>query len=192
MRDGDVTTCASTNSLATRSLWDWQSGHLVCSPGRHRFEICAVAFTPDGRWGLVVGRGRALGTRTAQAWEFINGKPVTPPLGAYGMAHSIVVSPDGARALASTDNKTFLQWLDLADLSAPDEQDVDDLCTLAELTAGQRVYEAGLAGLTSDEWLSRWRAFRKRHPGDGTYDQGPVAVFHPPSAIPPSAEAGHP
>jgi len=108
------------------------------------------------------------------------------------MAHSIVVSPDGARALASTDNKTFLQWLDLADLSAPDEMDVDDLCTFADLTAGQRVYEAGLAGLTSDEWLSRWRAFRKRHPGDGTYDQGPVAVFHPPSAIPPSAEAGHP
>jgi WD40 repeat protein len=91
------------------SLWDWQSGHLVCSPGRHSFEICAVAFTPDGRWGLVGGRDPALGTRTAQAWEFITGKPVTPPLGAYGMAHSIVVSPDGARALASTDNKTFLQ-----------------------------------------------------------------------------------
>ena len=25
------------------------------------------------------------------------------------------------------------------------------------------VYEGGLAGLTSDEWLSRWRTFRKRH-----------------------------
>ena len=44
------------------------------------------------------------------------------------MAHSIVVSRDGARVLASTDNKTFLQWLDRADLSAPDEMDVDDLC----------------------------------------------------------------
>ena len=65
----------------------------------------------DGRWGLVGGRDPALGTRTAQAWKFITGKPVTPPLGAYGMAYSIVVSPDGARALASTDNKTFLQWL---------------------------------------------------------------------------------
>jgi hypothetical protein len=79
------------------------------------------------------------------------------------MAQSIVVSPDGARALASTHNKTFLQWLDLANLSASDEMDVDDLCTFADLTAGQRVYEGGFAGLTSDEWLSRWRAFRKRH-----------------------------
>jgi WD40 repeat protein len=126
-----------------------ESGHLVCSPDRHSFKICAVAFNPDGRWGLVDGRDPALGTRTAQAWEFITGKPVTPPLGAYGMAHSIVVSPDGAGALASTDNKTFLQWLDLADLSAPDEMDGDDLGTFA--------------GLTSDEWLSRWRTFRKRH-----------------------------
>ena len=56
----------------------------------------SIAFNPDGRWGLVGGRDPALGTRTAQAWKFITGKPVTPPLGAYGMAHSIVVSPDGA------------------------------------------------------------------------------------------------
>ena len=27
------------------SLWDWQSGHLVCSPGRHSFKTCAVAFS---------------------------------------------------------------------------------------------------------------------------------------------------
>jgi hypothetical protein len=70
--------------------------------------------------------------------------------------------------------------------------DVDDLCTFAELTAGQRDYEGGLAGLTSDEWLSRSRTFRKRDPGDGTYGQGPAAVFHPASAIPPTTEADHP
>ena len=31
------------------SLWDWQSGRPVSSPGRRTFEICGVAFTPDGR-----------------------------------------------------------------------------------------------------------------------------------------------
>jgi hypothetical protein len=56
---------------------------------------------------------------------------------------------------------------------------VDDLCTFAELAAGQRVYEGGLAGLTSDEWLSRWRTFRKRHPGDGTYDEEARSRFSP-------------
>jgi WD40 repeat protein len=49
------------------SLWDWQNGRLVCSPGRHSFEIRAVAFTPDGRWGLVGGPAPALGIRTPQA-----------------------------------------------------------------------------------------------------------------------------
>ena len=33
----------------------------------------------------------------------------------------------------------------------------------AELTAGQRVYEGALAGLTPDESLSRCRALRNRH-----------------------------
>jgi hypothetical protein len=33
----------------------------------------------------------------------------------------------------------------------------------AQLTAGQGVYEGGLAGLISDEWLSRWRTLRKGH-----------------------------
>jgi hypothetical protein len=59
-----------------------QSGHLACSPGRHSFRICAVAFTLDGHCGPVGGRDPALGTRTAQAWKFITGKPVTPPQGA--------------------------------------------------------------------------------------------------------------
>jgi hypothetical protein len=59
-------------------LWDWQSGHLLYSPGRQSFKICAVAFNPDGRWGLVDGRNPALGARTAQAWEFIPGKPASP------------------------------------------------------------------------------------------------------------------
>jgi WD40 repeat protein len=72
------------------SLGDWQSGHLVCSPGRHSFELRAVAFTRDGRWGLVGGRDPALGTRTTQAWTFITGKPVTPPLGAY--VHTVSIS----------------------------------------------------------------------------------------------------
>jgi hypothetical protein len=69
----------------------------------------------------------------------------------------------GRGDLASTDNNTFLQWLDLADLSAADEMDLDDLCTFAELTAGQRVCESGIAGLTLEDWLSRWRTFRNRH-----------------------------
>jgi hypothetical protein len=68
------------------SLWDWQSRRLVCSPGPQSFEICAVAITADGRWGLFGGRDPALGTRSAQAWKSITGKPITPPLGAYELA----------------------------------------------------------------------------------------------------------
>jgi WD40 repeat protein len=75
------------------SLWDWQRGRLVCSPGRHSFVIRAVAFTSYGRWGLVGARDPALGTRAVQAWKFITGKPVTPPLGAYALSTSGEVQP---------------------------------------------------------------------------------------------------
>jgi WD40 repeat protein len=74
------------------SLWDWQSGRLASSPGRHSFEICAVAFTRDGRLGLVGGRDHALGTRTARAWKIIRDKPVTPALGAYLSEQSLDLS----------------------------------------------------------------------------------------------------
>ena len=53
----------------------------------------------------------------------------------------------------------------LGDLSAPNELDADDLCTWAELVSGRRVQEGGgVTNLTGEEWLQRWRDFRRRHP----------------------------
>ena len=74
--DGGRVLTACRDGQASRC--DWQSGDLICPPGRHSTKICAVAFTPDGRWRLVGGRGPDLGIRTAQAWKFITGTPVTP------------------------------------------------------------------------------------------------------------------
>ncbi len=60
-----------------------------------------------------------------------------------------------------------LQVIHLGDLSARNELDADDLCTWAELVSGQRVHEGGgVTNLTADEWLQRWRAFRRRHPAN--------------------------
>ncbi len=68
-----------------------------------------------------------------------------------------------------------LAWIDLRLLSDADNLDLDDLCTMAELAAGQRIHNGDLAGLTSDEWLARWRTFRQRHPHCGT----DVAIYLP-------------
>jgi tetratricopeptide (TPR) repeat protein len=43
----------------------------------------------------------------------------------------------------------------------------EDLCTLGEVASGFRVDRASLAGLTTAEWLVRWRELRRRHPDFG-------------------------
>jgi hypothetical protein len=146
-------------------LWDWQTSRLVCPPCKTDDEVFDVAFTPDGRWGLTAVRvtPRVDETGKLRMWEFTTGKPVSPVLRVgKESATSLAISPDGAAALTSIFGGG-LAWIDLSLLSPSDSLDLNDLCTLAELTAGQRIHDGDLAGLSSDEWLHRWRAFRQRH-----------------------------
>src|SRR5262249_43284127 len=145
-------------------LWDWQTGRLVCPPCKEDDEVFDVAFNPDGRWGLTAVRMDVGKGGKVRMWEFTTGKPVSPIfyLG-KGSAHTLAISPDGDRALTAV-GLPALAWIDLSPLSASDNQDLDDLCALAEMAAGQRIQDGDLVGLTSDEWLARWRTFRLRHP----------------------------
>jgi hypothetical protein len=85
------------------------------------------------------------------------------------MLFGMCFAPDGGRVLTACRDGQASQWdwqsadvVCSAGRHSVNEMGVDDLCTFAALTAGQRVCEGGLARLTSDEWLSRWRTFRKR------------------------------
>jgi hypothetical protein len=57
-----------------------------------------------------------------------------------------------------------LSVFDLEDWLAPATLGADDSCTWAEIVSGQRIEDGGLVNLTADEWLARWRDFRRRHP----------------------------
>jgi eukaryotic-like serine/threonine-protein kinase len=145
-------------------LWDWAAGALACPPLKHDDEVRSVAFSPDGRWGLTDCRDSSVGV-----WEFATGKLLMPRLDlkVWDGGKSVGVASGGKRAVASLGYTGFLS-IDLADLSASESVDEDDLCALAELASGQRMQEGDLAGLTSEEWLARWQAFRRWHPGYGT------------------------
>jgi WD40 repeat protein len=146
-------------------LWDWQSGRLVCPPLAHEHEVLAVAFHPNGRWVLT-----ASNDRTLRVWEWRTGKPLTPPLALSGFGWSLDVTPEGSHAVVGGFGKA-LNVFHLGDLSARNELDADDLCTWAELSSGQWVHErGGVTNLTAEEWLERWREFRRRHPDYGKSD----------------------
>ncbi len=76
---------------------------------------------------------------------------------------SVAVTQDGNHAVVGG-FVSSLASLDLAEL-ARTEVDPDALCLQAELLAGQRLHEGGgTVNLSGDEWLDRWRVFRRRSP----------------------------
>jgi WD40 repeat protein len=153
-------------------LWDWRTGQLVCPPLGHDHDIHGVAFHPDRRWILTGTDDRVL-----RVWEWQTGKPVTPRLATGGAVLSLAVTPDGRHAVVGGFMEA-LKIFPLGDLSAPKELDADDLCTWAELVSGRRVQEGGgVTNLTGEEWIQRWRDFRKRHPAYPRLDPT-VAVAH--------------
>jgi WD40 repeat protein len=167
--DGQHLLTACRDGMAR--LWDWRcepsgvnrrvaSGRLVCPPLEHEHEVHAVAFTPDGRHMLSASDDGVLNT-----WEWRTGKPVGPPLALGGAGLSLAVAPDGRRVVCGGFMKELpvfhLDWLTPAPLPP------DDLCLWGEIVSGQRIEDGGgVTNLTAEEWLGRWRDFRRRYPGE--------------------------
>ncbi len=155
-------------------VWDWRTGQLACPPFEHARDAVAAAFTANGRWVL-----SASDDGTARAWDRQTGKPVTPSLSnsTGGSPMSVTVTPDGKHAVVGGYLDTLVVF-DLAAL-APDDrvEEPDALCLRAELLAGQRLHEGGgTVNLSAEEWLDRWRAFRRQSPaaaiGETHVEQG--------------------
>jgi hypothetical protein len=118
-----------------------------------------VAFAPNGRWVLTGSDDGIL-----RIWDWRTGKPVAPARSTGGMVLSLAVTPDSHYAVVGG-FMDALRVFHLGELSQRLEFDADDLCTWAELVCGQRVQEGGgVTNLTAEEWLQRWRDFRRRHP----------------------------
>ena len=128
----------------------------------------ALTLSPDGK-DLAVGEGRAnLGI--AQRFEAETGR-VLLTLEYRNLVAPIAFSPDSQRVVIGGFTGA-LDIMDLDDLYAPDEQDVDDLCLRAELLSVQRVHEGGgVTNLTVEEWLGRGR-------NSGAAGRGPDASPH--------------
>jgi WD40 repeat protein/tRNA A-37 threonylcarbamoyl transferase component Bud32 len=152
-------------------LWDWRTGRQVRPPFRHDDVVFSAAFTPDGRWAVTASRDD-----TARVWDCATGKPVSPPFELGGWGWSALVTSDGRHAVVPGWRRV-LHVFDLADLARPADLSVDDLCVLGEILSGVRINEGDVTGLTTQEWLERWRGFRQRHP-----DDWPPTFFFPTGA----------
>ena len=130
-------------------------------PMEHRDEVLAAAFTPDGQWVVTASLDR-----TARAWDWPTGKPLTPPLPLSGRGLNVAVTPDSKYAVVGG-FVNALEVICLDDLSSSPELADDDLGLWAELLSGQRVHDGGVNNLTATEWLNRWQLFHRAHPDYG-------------------------
>jgi WD40 repeat protein len=158
--DGKHLLTACRDNMAR--LWDWRVGRLVCPAFEHEHEVFAVAFTPDGRHVL-----SASGDWSLRIWEWRTGKPICPVFSLGGPGLSLAVTPDGSRVVCGGFLKA-LSIFHLDDWLAPGTLEPDDLRVWGEIVSGQRVEDGGgVTNLTAEEWLERWRAFRRHGEGGG-------------------------
>jgi WD40 repeat protein/tetratricopeptide (TPR) repeat protein/tRNA A-37 threonylcarbamoyl transferase component Bud32 len=169
--DGGQVLTACRDGMAR--LVDWRSGRPACPPFRHADEVFGAALTPDGRRAITTGRDR-----TARVWEWHTGRPLTPPRPLGGWGWSTLIGCDGEYAVVAG-QRPALAVLDLRDLADTDGPDLDDLCLLGEVLAGEKIQDGSeVAALTTDEWLERWRAFRQRHPYPAVLAPPEAAAWH--------------
>ncbi len=136
-------------------VWSLAERRPVAPPMAHGDEILPAAFTPDGRWVVTASMDR-----TARVWDWRTGKPMSPPLPLANGGLSVAVAGDGRRVVVGGFGPA-LEVINLDDLSAPETRSPQEVCTWAELVAGQRIESGGVTNLTAGEWLDRWRTARQ-------------------------------
>jgi WD40 repeat protein len=174
-------------------VWDYAAGTLASPPCRAHDEIYDFAVLPGAKFA-VTGVRRIIGPDERdnfEIWDLASGKRAAPGLGLKGESvNSLAVAGAGRRALAYASPNSLYE-IDLSDLFERDSRASSELVRLGELASGQRVVGGDLTGLTTEEWLARWRAGRPRFSDE--YPPAPAApellpiVDHPRPGAPPPA-----
>ncbi len=144
----------------TVRLWDWRTGRLSCPAFQHQREAYDMVFTPDGRRLATIAWDR-----TVRLWDVQTGQAIAPPLAVPWAGWQLETDP-GGQFLAACGEFAPLRVFDFQDMCRPADLPLNDLVTWCELVSEQRIHEGGnVVNLSPDEWLERWRSFRKRQPG---------------------------
>jgi serine/threonine protein kinase/WD40 repeat protein/regulator of sirC expression with transglutaminase-like and TPR domain len=169
-RDGQHVLTGCRDGLAR--VWDWRRCRIVGAPLKHTDVVFSAAFTPDERWVVTASRDH-----TARVWHRETGKPATPFFELHGDVWNALVTPDGRYAVLAGWARQLVAW-SLDDLAPGNDVHVNDLCLLGEVLSGHRLLEGSAVGLTSQEWLDRWRAWRGKRPSYGQLDDADAPAWH--------------
>jgi WD40 repeat protein/Flp pilus assembly protein TadD len=168
-RDGNLVLTGCRDGTA--QLWDWRKGQTLTA-FQHKDAVFTAAFSPDERWVVTASRDD-----TACIWDRQTGRPVTPSFPLPSDVWCALVTPDGRYAVLAGPPRALVAW-SLEDLRPEKEKPVDDLCLLAEILSGYRLQDGSEVGLTTTDWLERWRAWRAKYPVYGQVEPGSAPGWH--------------
>ncbi len=75
---------------------------------------------------------------------------------------NLAVSPGGRHVVVAAPKASLVYRL--SGFVEPGDLDSDELVTMAELVANERLESGEPFPLTTAEWLERWQPFHERHP----------------------------
>jgi WD40 repeat protein len=150
-------------------VWDRRTGEQVLTPLDHDDEVTDAVFSPEGQL-LVTGAGAG----EVRVWDAGSGSPLGPPWPllrpgeqTFPYTNRLEFAAGGKAVVAAVRSRT-IALLDLSFLanSTGEELSAEERVLLAQINAGATVHPGGgVEHLNGEEWLKRWREFRRTRPG---------------------------
>ncbi|MBS0660976.1 MAG: protein kinase [Verrucomicrobia bacterium] len=158
---GDLLLAGGRNRLAR--IWNWRERRQLGPPLVQDDEVYAGLFVPESSCVLTGGRDGLL-----HFWDRASGQPLRSPLRLEGEIIDLQLVRGGKllvnRPARGGTGPGGIVLLDLPALLAAPELSQEDMVALAELDAFATVRNAQPQPLSAEEWLERWREFRRRQP----------------------------
>ena len=144
----------------TAQVWDWRQGRLVCPMLPHDDGLMGGAFVPGTPWVVTGGNDGKI-----KFWDRRTGMMIRPPLQRDGLVLDLQITPDARTLIACGFLQGNIELVDLQDALPVPELPAAGARLLAEIDADAEVHPGGgLAALTPQAWLKKWREFRAQYP----------------------------
>ena len=156
--DGNLLLTAGGGKNA--QVWDWRKGQLVCPMLPHDETIMAGCFVEGTPWVITGGHDGKI-----KFWDRRTGMMIRPPLQRNGWVLELQTTPDAHTLVAGGYLEGNIELMSLNELLPTPDLPAEDARLLSEIDADAEVHPGGgLAPLTPQAWLKKWREFRERQP----------------------------
>lgn len=149
--DGSLLLSAGGGSTA--QVWNWRTRTLVCPMLAHDETIMAGCFVTGTPWVITGSHDGKI-----KFWDRRTGMMIRPPVSCPGWVLDLKTTPDGKTLVASGSLAGNIELIDLTAALPGMALDNTAMLRRAEIDADADVHPGGgLAPLTPQRWMQKWR-----------------------------------